>query len=97
MQFIIMAHDHPNSLDKRLAVRQKHIDVCTVMKQDKSMLYGVALVDDKGDMCGSMIVLDVADRAAVDAYLAREPYVEAGVWGKIDVIPCKVGPSFAAK
>lgn len=95
MQFIIMAHDHPNSLDKRLAVRQQHIDTCMGMKKDGTMTYGVALIDEKGDMCGSMIVLDVADRAAVDAYLKDEPYVKGGVWGKIEVIPCKIGPSFA--
>ncbi len=95
MQFIVMAYDHPNSLDKRLAVRQKHIDVCMVMKQAGTMLYGVALVDGAGQMCGSMLVCDFPDRAGLDAYLKDEPYVTGGVWGKVDVIPCKVGPSFA--
>jgi hypothetical protein len=61
------------------------------------MLYGVALIDDDGKMKGSMVVCDFPDEDALDAYLKEEPYITAKVWGKVDVLPCKVGPSFAAK
>ena len=30
-------------------------------------------------------MMEFPDRAAVDAYLANEPYVVAGVWQKIEV------------
>jgi uncharacterized protein YciI len=95
MQFIVMGYDHPNALDRRMAARQAHIDTCNKMKQDGTMLYGAALLDEAGQMKGSMIVLDVADRAAVDAYLKDEPYITGDVWGKVEVTPCKIGPSFA--
>lgn len=97
MQFIVLGHDLPDALPRRLEVRQKHIDLCAQMKAQGTMLYGVALIDDAGGMKGSMIVVDLPDRAAVDEYLKSEPYVSARVWGKIEVMPCKVGPSFAAK
>ncbi|HYD19431.1 MAG TPA: YciI family protein [Patescibacteria group bacterium] len=95
MQFIVMGLDHPNALERRMAQRQAHIDVCGAMKADGRMLYGVALLNDEGQMCGSMIVLDLPDRAAVDEYLKTEPYVTGDVWGEIKVTQCKVGPSFA--
>lgn len=97
MQFIIIGHDLPDALPRRLEVRQKHIDLCNDMKTKGTMLYGVALIDDAGQMKGSMVVCDFPDRAAVDEYLKVEPYVSARVWGKVEVLPCKVGPSFAAK
>lgn len=94
MQFIVMGLDHPNALDRRMAARQAHIDVCGAMKADGRMLYGVALLGEDGNMCGSMLVLDMPDRAAVDEYLKTEPYVLGNVWGEIKVTACKVGPSF---
>lgn len=97
MQFIIIGHDLPDALPRRMEVRQKHIDLSTDLKAQGKMLYAVALLDDAGQMKGSMIVCDFADRAAVDEYLKVEPYVTAKVWGKIEVLPCKVGPTFAAK
>jgi uncharacterized protein YciI len=97
MQFIVIGHDLPDALPRRLEVRQKHIDLCNEMKQKGTMLYGVALLDDEGKMKGSMVVCDFPDEDALDAYLKEEPYIAAKVWGKVDVMPCKVGPSFASK
>jgi uncharacterized protein YciI len=94
MQFIVTGHDLPDALPRRLEVRQKHIDLCNEMKARGEMHYGVALIDDSGNMKGSVVVVDFPDRAGLDAYLAREPYVTARVWGKIEVLPCKIGPSF---
>jgi uncharacterized protein len=97
MQFIVTGYDLPDALPRRLEVRQQHIDLCGVMKAKGEMLYGVALVDDAGQMKGSLIILDLPDRAAVDAYLKVEPYIANKVWGKVEVVPCKVGPSFVSK
>ncbi len=95
MQFIVIGHDLPDALPRRLEVRQKHIDLCNEMKAKGTMLYGVALVDDDGKMKGSMVVCDFPDEDALDAYLKEEPYITGKVWGKVEVLPCKVGPSFA--
>jgi uncharacterized protein YciI len=97
MQFIIRAQDHKDSLERRMAVRQAHVDLLDKLKAQGRMLYGVALLDEAGNMCGSTIICDFPSRADVDAYLKTEPYVTGGVWEKIDVTPCKVGPTFARK
>ena len=36
-------------------------------------------------MKGSVLILDFPDRAALDEYLANEPYVLEKVWEKIEV------------
>ena len=41
-------------------------------------------------MKGSALVVDFADRAALDEYLAGEPYVRERVWERIEVEPLNV-------
>jgi uncharacterized protein YciI len=41
-------------------------------------------------MNGSMLVVDLPDRAAVDAWLARDPYVTGKVWQRIEVKPFRI-------
>lgn len=95
MPFMILAHDYPDALAKRMEARPRHVELCEKMKKAGTMTYGVALTDESGNMRGSMLVIDLPTRADVDAYLAEEPYVVDGVWEKIYVTSCKVGPSFA--
>jgi hypothetical protein len=45
------------------------------------------MLDDAGDMIGSMLLVDFPDRAGVDAWLAADPYVTEGVWREIVVTP----------
>ncbi len=44
---------------------------------------GGAILDDDGRMIGSATIVEFPDRAAVDAWLARDPYVTGKVWQKI--------------
>ena len=46
-----------------------------------------SVLDDDGEMIGSMLVVDFRNRRALDAYLKREPYVTEGVWKNIRVTP----------
>ena len=38
--------------------------------------------------------VELGDRMKADGNYLMEPYVVNKVWEKIEVIPCKVGPSF---
>ena len=94
MQFIIIARDYKDGLKRRQQVRGEHIKYGDKLVLDGKALYGVALLDDKGDMRGSVYIMDFPSREELDKYLENEPYVTGRVWDKIEVIPCKVGPSF---
>ena len=83
MQFIITAHDGENMLDKRMAVRPRHL--AGMEKLGKHIVCAGGLLDDEGRMKGSVLILDFEDRAALDDYLKNEPYVVEHVWAKIEI------------
>ncbi len=51
----------------------------------KQIIAAGGLLDEEGRMKGSALVMELPDRAALDKYLAEEPYVVKGVWQKIEV------------
>ena len=83
MQFIIKAYDGEGMLEKRMAVRPRHLE--GMDKLGKQIICAGGLLDDEGKMKGSALVLEFPDRAALDEYLKNEPYVTEGVWQKIEV------------
>lgn len=88
MQFIITAHDGENMLEKRMAVRPRHLE--GMAKLGKQIVCAGGLLDDAGKMAGSVLIVDFEDRAALDAYLQNEPYVTEQVWARIDIAPVNV-------
>ena len=99
MQYIVIARDYTDNdaLSRRMKAREDHIALGDKMVADGKALYGVALFDDDGNMNGSVYIVDFQTREELDNWLKVEPYVVGRVWEKIEVIPCKVGPSFADK
>ena len=83
MQFIVKAYDGADMLEKRLAVRPRHLEGMT--KLGGHVVCAGGLLDDAGKMKGSVLILDFADRSELDAYLENEPYVTEHVWEKIEV------------
>lgn len=88
MQFIIMAYDGENMLDKRMEVRPQHLE--GMARLGKHVVCAGGLLDDEGKLKGSALVVEFDDRAGVDEYLENEPYVKAGVWKMIEVEPMNV-------
>jgi uncharacterized protein len=70
-----------------------HIALGDEMISRSEMLYGVAILNDAGEMAGSMLSLDFASQADLDAWQAKEPYIAGRVWESVDIHPCRVGPS----
>ena len=83
MQFIITAHDGDNMLEKRMAVRPRHLE--GMAKLGKHIVCAGGLLDDEGKMRGSVLILDLENRSALDDYLKNEPYVIEHVWEEIKV------------
>jgi uncharacterized protein len=96
MQFMILAHDHrdESALARRMAARDAHLALARRHIDSGNLLYAVALLNEQGEMCGSMLVAAYDSRAHLDEWLAMEPYVTADVWQTVEVIPCRVGPTF---
>jgi uncharacterized protein YciI len=97
LQFLVIGYDGKDeeALNRRLAVRQAHIALGDKMRDAEKMLYGAAILDDAAKMIGSILICDFESRNELDKWLEEEPYVTGNVWQKIEIKPCKVGPSFA--
>ena len=80
--FAIVAIDKPNSRELRAANRQTHLDYA-----DASGVVFVAgpFLDGEGNMTGSLIVLDVPDMAAAEAWAANDPYAKAGLFETVTI------------
>ncbi|GLQ12062.1 hypothetical protein GCM10007913_39940 [Devosia yakushimensis] len=89
MYFTIIARDstQPGSLEKRLANRDSHLEKIHAMKAEGTIVDGGAMLDDAGNMVGSIVLCEFPDRAGLDAYLAEEVYATQGVWGDIEIVP----------
>lgn len=99
MQFLVLGYDHrgDEGLRRRLAARDSHLAGAEMMQASGNLLYGVAMLDEQGRMCGSVLVTEFDSRADLDSWLEREPYMTGKVWREVNVMPCKVGPNFLSR
>ena len=97
MQFLILAYDGTDSeaINRRYKVREQHLEGVRKGKEEGKHLYGAAILDEKGKMIGSIMVVDYPSKEIlVNEWLNHEPYVTGDVWKKIDIQPCKVSEVF---
>ena len=97
MQFLLMGYDGTDekALDRRMAVREAHIERNDKLRDEGHLLFAVAILDQAGKMIGSSLVYEFDKREDLDQWLKVEPYITGKVWEKIEIMPCRVGPSFA--
>jgi uncharacterized protein len=92
MQFILIAYDgtDPGAPDRRMSVRQEHLDKIAVLKTNGEFISGGAILDKDGKMIGSMILYEFPDRATLDHKLKDEPYITQKVWDRIEIQPFRL-------
>ena len=78
MLFAIVCADRPASLDLRLATRAAHVAYLTTYAD--RVLHGGPLLDTDGRPCGSLLLINVEDRAAAEGFAASDPYSRAGLF-----------------
>ena len=84
MQFLVIGKDGKDekALERRMAVREAHLELGDEMEKSGERWYGCAILDDAGEMIGSMAVMDFPTEKALQAWLDREPYVVGKRFGK---------------
>lgn len=97
MQFLVIGHDgkDADAIHRRMAAREAHIRLGDQMRDRGELLYAVAILDESQKMIGSVLIVDLSSRKELDEWLKVEPYVAGKVWERIEIQPCRVGPSFA--
>ena len=93
MYYVIFAQDTPNSLEKRLAVREKHLArLKELQAEDRLLTAGPNPAVDSATptgagSTGSTVIATFESLEAAKAWAAQDPYVDAGVYGDVIVKP----------
>ncbi len=86
MLFVIVALDKPNALSLRTATRQAHFDY---VSGSGVLKLGGPFLDAKGEMIGSLLIVEAADLDAARRWHAGDPYAKAGLFASSDIRPWK--------
>lgn len=84
--FALVCIDKPGSLDVRMGARERHL----AWVKDQPLKLGGPFLDERGDMAGSLMIVEAADLAAARAFNAADPYTQAGLWASVDIRPFRV-------
>jgi uncharacterized protein YciI len=82
MRVALMTRYKPGALQIRLDTREAHL---AYIKETGVVEMAGPFLDESGQMCGSMIVLDVADLAAARAWAENDPYNKAGLFADVHI------------
>jgi len=82
MLIALIARDKPGALQIRLDTRDAHV---RYLKSSGAVAQAGPLLDDAGQMCGSLVVLDVPDMDAARAWAAADPYADAGLFEHVEL------------
>ena len=85
MLFALMCTDRPGGLDLRLASRPAHLAYLETYQS--KLVHAGALLDLDGRACGSLLVIDVGDRAEAEGFAEGDPYAKAGLFESTVIRP----------
>lgn len=89
--FVVQCLDHDDVLDKRLQARPQHLARLEALAAQQRLIIAGPMPKDPNDLSqgflGSTIIVDFESKQALDAWLADEPYLHAGVYKAVDVKP----------
>ena len=95
MYYVIFAQDIPDTLAKRLAVREKHLErLKQLQAEDRLLTAGPnPAIDDENPgetgFTGSTVIARFNSLEEAKQWASQDPYVEAGVYGEVIVKPFK--------
>lgn len=78
--FALICTDRPGGLETRKANREAHL---AHVRDTGVVTLAGPLLDEAGEMAGSLLVLDVPDRAAAQAWAEADPYARAGLFAEV--------------
>jgi len=85
MLFVAIGWDAPGSPEKRPAVRPDHL----AYWKDWDDAGRVLVAGPMTDFAGSLFIVEAATQGEVEAKIGADPYLKAGVFGRVEVHPFK--------
>jgi len=80
--FALICTDKADLLHIRTANRDAHL---AYLRASGVVSQAGPFLDPDGTMCGSLVVLDVPDRAAAEGWAAADPYAMAELFAKVRI------------
>lgn len=84
MLVALIALDKPDHLEVRKANRDAHI---AYLKSTDVVSQAGPFLDAAGNMCGSLIILDVDTLQDAENWAAQDPYAQAGLFASVTLRP----------
>ena len=81
MRFAVICRDKPGHLPVRMENRPAHV----AYLKETGVEQAGPFLNAAGEMCGSLVIVDVADRAAAEAWAAGDPYGQAGLFEDVRI------------
>ncbi len=80
MRYALICLDKPNALQTRVENRPAHLEH---LQSTGVVEQAGPFIDAAGQMCGSLIVLNVGSKAEAEAWAAADPYAKAGLFSSV--------------
>ena len=91
-QYVIIARDgnDEKAPDRRMEVRPVHLAGAAKLKASNNFVIGGAMLNDAGQMEGSVMILQFETEEQFNDWYKNEPYITGGVWKTIEVKPFRI-------
>lgn len=95
MWYVIFSQYVENSLERRLSVREKHLERLAQLQNEGRLLVAgpMPAIDSENPgeagFTGSTVIADFASLEAAQTWADNDPYIEAGVYANVIVKPFK--------
>ncbi|MBA97800.1 YciI family protein [Sulfitobacter sp.] len=83
MLIALLATDKPDSISVRKENRAAHLEY---LKSTGCVSQAGPLLDDDGQMIGSLIILDVEDKSAAQEWANNDPYAKAALFENVQLM-----------
>lgn len=93
MLYLIYGVDSANAENLRVNAREAHFAYLD-KHRDKLVLGGATMADDDNTRTGSVLIINVPNRAAADAFSTNEPLRKAGVFESVTITRLRRGQWF---
>ncbi|WP_380055829.1 YciI family protein [Falsihalocynthiibacter sp. SS001] len=77
----LIAKDKPGALEVRKANRDAHV----AYLKATGVAQAGPFLDENGDMCGSLVILNVTTIAEAQEWADNDPYAKAGLFESVDL------------
>ena len=84
MLFAVICDDKPGALEIRKENRPPHL---AYLEESGVVQQAGAFLDADELPCGSLVIVDVPDLAAAQAWAAGDPFAKVGLFAKVEVRP----------